>query len=250
MLTGNKDVDRKILNKLDDKDLVNVCQTNKKAESLCNDQVFWMNRVFNRFPEVKGDILRKFKGTRSWSEYYIQDLRKINKTNAEEYLESGSKEGRITQVAIALELGAKGNNVALKLASRNGHLEVVKYIIEQGADIHIDDDEALKLASRGHLDVVKYLLEQGADIHIDDDFPLIEASAYGYLEVVKYLVSQGANIHAQDDDAMIIAIIRGHLEIVKYLVSQGANIHAQNDAAMGWAKHNGHSDIIDYLESL
>jgi len=41
MLTGNKDVDRKILNELEDKDLVNVCQTNKQANLLCNDQVFW-----------------------------------------------------------------------------------------------------------------------------------------------------------------------------------------------------------------
>ena len=45
MLTGNKDVDRKILNELEDKDLVNACQINKKAHTLCNDQVFWMNRV-------------------------------------------------------------------------------------------------------------------------------------------------------------------------------------------------------------
>ena len=60
MLTGNKDVDRKILNELEDKDLVNVCQANKQANSLCNDQVFWMNRVFDRFGYVGGDLLRKF----------------------------------------------------------------------------------------------------------------------------------------------------------------------------------------------
>ena len=45
MLTGNKYNDRKILNKLEDKDLVNVCQTNKKIFQLCDDQIFWMNRV-------------------------------------------------------------------------------------------------------------------------------------------------------------------------------------------------------------
>ncbi len=40
MLTGNKDVDRKILNELDDEDLVKACQVNKQVNTLCNDQVF------------------------------------------------------------------------------------------------------------------------------------------------------------------------------------------------------------------
>ncbi len=103
MLTGNKDVDRKILNELEDKDLVNLCQTNKKAHTLCNDQVFWMNRVFQKFGYVGGDVLRTNKGTdRSWSEYYIQDLRKINKDNADKYLMSGSKNNRLDHVIIAL----------------------------------------------------------------------------------------------------------------------------------------------------
>ena len=118
MLTGNKDVDRKILNELEDKDLVNLCQVNKKAKSLCNDQVFWMNRVFQRFGYVGGDILRKFKKNRSWSEYYIQDLRKINKTNVDDYLKfkksriadyylvSGSRKGRLDYVIIALKTEA------------------------------------------------------------------------------------------------------------------------------------------------
>ncbi len=105
MLTGNKDVDRKIFNELDDVDLVRVCQVNKQAESLCNDQVFWMNRVFNRFGYVGGDVLRTNKGTnRSWSEYYIKDLRKINKNNAYEYLTRGSKNNRLDHVTIALKL--------------------------------------------------------------------------------------------------------------------------------------------------
>ena len=86
MLTGNKDIDRKILNKLEDKDLVRVCKVNKEANSLCNDQVFWMNRIFSRFPKIGGDVLKANKGNRSWSEYYIKDLRKINKSNADEYL--------------------------------------------------------------------------------------------------------------------------------------------------------------------
>jgi hypothetical protein len=46
----------------------------------------------------------------------------------------------------------------LGLASRHGHLEVVKYLVEHGADIHAEDDYALVLACRkGHFEIVKYL---------------------------------------------------------------------------------------------
>jgi ankyrin repeat protein len=37
----------------------------------------------------------------------------------------------------------------------------VKYLVEQGADIHADDDRALIwTANNGHLEVVKYLVEK------------------------------------------------------------------------------------------
>ena len=134
MLTGNKDVDRKILNKLEDNDLVKVCQVNKQANTLCNDQVFWMNRVFNRFGYVPGDILRKYKGDRSWSEYYIQDLRKINPSNAQGYLQVGAEHGRLDQVIIALKIG--GNirsdyDYALRTAKKKEYLDIVKYLTDE-----------------------------------------------------------------------------------------------------------------------
>ena len=52
----------------------------------------------------------------------------------------------------------------LVYALQYGDLERVKYLIENGADIHAEDDDALQLsACFGHLDVVKYLIENGAN---------------------------------------------------------------------------------------
>jgi len=46
----------------------------------------------------------------------------------------------------------------LRWAVREGHLEVVKYLIGQGADIHVWNDYALRWAEKySHSDVVKYL---------------------------------------------------------------------------------------------
>ncbi len=195
MLSGNKDVDRKILNNLEDKDLVNVCQTNKKAQSLCNDQVFWMNRVFNRFGYVTGDTLRKNKKDRSWSEYYIKDLRKINKTNAHEYLVSESSDRRLDLAMIALkntDLSPKNTiytDLYLRRASLNGHLDLLKYLVSQGADINNMTLKAALIAGQENLEVIKYLVSQGIDIHADNDWSLKWAKMSHQIEVVKYLES-------------------------------------------------------------
>ena len=77
MLTGVKDLDFKILGELEDKDLVSYCQTNKQADEICKDQGFWLNRILLKFPYLSWEILNKYKGDRSWSEYYINDLRDI-----------------------------------------------------------------------------------------------------------------------------------------------------------------------------
>ena len=50
--TGNKDVDTLILLSLNDKDLVNVCKVNKNFRKLCKDDIFWLNRTFNRFSSI------------------------------------------------------------------------------------------------------------------------------------------------------------------------------------------------------
>ena len=124
---------------------------------------------------------------------------------------------------------------SLNNASLNGHLEVVKYLVEQGVNPSI----GLQGASlNGHLEVVKYLVEQGAEANdiygITDTSKkackhgytsLMWASRFGHLEVVKYLVEQGADPNVYTDggnNAFTFANEEGHLEIADYLASKGA----------------------------
>ena len=97
-------------------------------------------------------------------------------------------------------------------ASMNGQLELVKYLIkEQGANIILDENKALRTAScYGHLEIVKYLIENGADVHSFNDQALRYASGYGHLEIVKYLIENGADIGQFADYTC-------SFEIVKYL---------------------------------
>jgi ankyrin repeat protein len=71
----------------------------------------------------------------------------------------------------------------------------------------------------GDLELVKYSLREGADIHRNEDHPIQMAADEGHLEVVRYLVSQGANICVLENCALKLASENGHLEIVQYLES-------------------------------
>ena len=79
-------------------------------------------------------------------------------------------------------------------------LQVIKELVEEGADIHVYNDQPLEWAiCEGHLDIVKFLVEKGANIHAKNDFVFRWAAAKGYLSLVKYLVNKGADIHANDN---------------------------------------------------
>ena len=60
------------------------------------------------------------------------------------------------------------------MASENGHLETVKHLVENGANINEknkDRDTPLICASRnGHLEIVIYLCENGDDINEKDEY--------------------------------------------------------------------------------
>lgn len=72
-----------------------------------------------------------------------------------------------------------------------------------------------------YYDLVKVLIDNGADIHIENDLPLIYASRNGYYDIVELLTDNGANIHAQNDKAFNLACYRGHNDIVDLFYSIG-----------------------------
>jgi ankyrin repeat protein len=116
------------------------------------------------------------------------------------------------------------------------------------ANINSGNDSALFRASKhGHLEVVKCLINNGSDIHAYNEHALRWASHNGHLAVVEYLLSHGANIHINEDETLINACYNGHLAVVELLVNNGADVH--NDSALRQASINGHKDIVRYLEN-
>jgi ankyrin repeat protein len=144
-----------------------------------------------------------------------------------------------------------------------GDLLNVKLLVENGADVTADDNIAVRWAgSEGHLDVVKYLVSVGADIkngrncwskptkRWDYILALEMACIGGHLEVVKYLVSIGACVTGEDNASVGDACQFGHLEVAKYLVSMGANVFTEDNFAMEKAIVYGHTEVVKYIKNL
>jgi hypothetical protein len=103
----------------------------------------------------------------------------------------------------------KGNNpskadeygfTALHHAATNGHVDVVRYLLAQRADVNAAGCGATALhraAYHGHKEIATLLLDAGATVHAVDastDYrtPLAKACAQGQLELVNLLLSHGA----------------------------------------------------------
>lgn len=67
MLPLNKDLNIKLLDDMDDKDLSAVCQVNVAAMKLCNDDNFWKHRTVKRYGT---DALKGNTSNDNYKEYY------------------------------------------------------------------------------------------------------------------------------------------------------------------------------------
>eukprot|EP00606_Chrysophyceae_sp_TOSAG23-5_P001334 GSChrysophyteH2.ASY1.ANO1.904.1 assembled CDS len=149
----------------------------------------------------------------------------------------------------------------LHWAAQKGHLPVVQYLCEQGADKEARDYDGEtplhQAAQNGHLPVVQYLCEQGADKEArneDGETPLLWSADNGHLPVVQCLCEQGADKEARGNGGetpLHWAAQDGHLPVVQYLCEQGVDKEARSDSdgetPLHQAANNGHLPVVQYL---
>jgi ankyrin repeat protein len=153
---------------------------------------------------------------------------------------------------------------ALHWASANGHLPVVKALVEAGATVDLQDEQGctpLHLASRnGNADVVDFSLQNRADPNAHDALgftPLHWSSIRGHLGVAKILIGSSANVDALDiNDALAIhwAARRGHRDLVEFLIVDGGSKLDQKDGSgmtpENWASRKGFSEVVSLIQEL
>ncbi len=81
-------------------------------------------------------------------------------------------------------------------------------------------------AATGMIDIVNEALDQGANIHFEDDLALRTASLMGNAPIVRLLVDKGANVNAASSEALLYAAKSQDGPLVEFLLSKGASIEA------------------------
>jgi ankyrin repeat protein len=147
-------------------------------------------------------------------------------------------------------------NRSLLAAVEAGDLARVKTVVRSGGDPRCEQDEPVCAASRnGHLMLVSYLIEEaGADPNAQDGYVLAAAANQGHLAIVRYLVERhGVGLGSDDllfpdSHPLFLAASNDHLPVVKYLIEErGADPRMFDDECVCWAAKCGCLLVLKYL---
>jgi ankyrin repeat protein len=125
----------------------------------------------------------------------------------------------------------------LMVACHFGSIDVVKFLIEKGADINLcsrDDGYSafLDALRDGHEKIAEYLLENGADIFvegtIDGNTPIQYAIDNGFTNIANELLDRKCKITNMNDEnigVLDVACENGYYDIAVKLIKMGAYIN-------------------------
>jgi hypothetical protein len=115
-------------------------------------------------------------------------------------------------------------------------------------------------STKGQLQIVKYLVENGADVNLRGDTfdagPIKSAASMGHLHVVEYLISMGARLDVSTPgrNPMFSAIYKGRTDMAKFLLDASIDPHAVYRSetgklknALSYAQERGEKEIADLL---
>lgn len=173
------------------------------------------------------------------------------------------KKGNLEGVKQAIESGVSANSIGgrfkeslLNIAADNGHIEIVKYLIAQGAEINKVTGvyggmtPLIRASQNCNVSIVKLLIDKGANPNLTNKGsfytnPLYSAAKNGCLDVAKLLLSHNADINFSAGTGHTVltgAIVSStKSEAAIMLVESGADV---NKTAYG--KHPVHIAIEEF----
>lgn len=152
----------------------------------------------------------------------------------------------------------------LNVASFAGRIDVVKLLLDYGADVNYQDKSGysalLWAASQGYTQIVEMLINKGADVNkknVAGNSALIFATRGNHTKMVGLLTLHHAEVNVishlellKGDTPLTIAVRNKNLEIVKMLISNGADVTVKNnyeETALKIAIKNRDIEIVKIL---
>ncbi|AVP88191.1 Putative ankyrin repeat-containing protein [Candidatus Phycorickettsia trachydisci] len=159
-----------------------------------------------------------------------------------------------------IEVRNKNGDTSLHIAAQEGHLDIVKKLLDYKANIEATNKGGwtplLKAAQRGHCQVVQLLLNEGANIEAATqagDTPLHYAAENGHTKTVECLLDKKAYLETttqMGNTPLHLAAGNGHAATVKLLLDKGANIEAINNSGytpLFVARYHEYQDVVEEL---
>lgn len=154
---------------------------------------------------------------------------------------------------------ATNNQTPLHIAVRKGHLGIVKYLVDCGASISVQDSTGKTplhyAAMNGKTEIAQYLIENHANVNAQDSFGRTPISLQIPLESQKdiygLLLTNNADILTKDvfGNTILHAAAEGEVNtvILNRLVKTGADINARNDSGETPLKLAVLSELTDQI---
>lgn len=156
---------------------------------------------------------------------------------------------------ININQSGSDGKTALMHAVYYDHIRIIKFLLENGADINIkseSQDTALLIATglTKKYEITKLLLENGAN---PNDCNRVNFSSLFYAETIKdmeLLLKYGANIHHRDNNDETLLFCRNDLLTIKFLIENGIDITCRNNNGQTFIETSDISisdELIKYL---
>jgi ankyrin repeat protein len=155
--------------------------------------------------------------------------------------------------------GRRGKR-ALVLAVRNGNVEMVRILLDAGADPDLPGHGFTPLglaAFSGQTQVAHLLLRAGADVNvqgIDGNTPLILAAAYNRVEIARKLLAHKPDFSLFNRDGknpVAAAALEGNIEILRMMLEAGASPNEPGKSGsrpIFWAASRQQKEAVKLLQ--
>ena len=155
--------------------------------------------------------------------------------------------GGVIAARLALDDGADVSRVdqygdsPLRTAVRHGRVDVARFLLDRGADLHERNHEQMPnpggsllhvavFAQRNRVAITRLLVDRGLNVRQTDDdgeAPLHVAAARGGADVASFLLDRGAEINKpghSNSTPLIWAVACGNADVTRLLLRRGADI--------------------------